>query len=205
MTLTLVALKETPADVLNFKFEIKEERPATPMRYQKMKNVFLWDSPFETLPNGSKFSTTSPNGVSYADVIWMTFNRIWPMTAQKKSSGKNHGLGGKSTSSACRFFATLRATKVAKITVIFRGKNTMSGSPVSSLSTGRSCTHILTRIEMVLRWQNVINVFICHTSFDYNIADNTLYSSIVLRSRVTYFSHRTCIRPGYQCMLQIRL
>ena len=41
MILTLVALKETLADVLDFKFEIKEERPATPMRCQKMKNVFL--------------------------------------------------------------------------------------------------------------------------------------------------------------------
>ena len=41
MILTLVALKETLADVLDFKFEIKDERPpATPMRCQKMKNVF---------------------------------------------------------------------------------------------------------------------------------------------------------------------
>ena len=83
-----------------------------------------------------------------------------PMTTQKKSSGKNHGLGGKSTNGACRFFATLRATKVAKISVIFRG-NTVSGSTVSSLSTGVACTHILTRIEILLRWQNVINVGVC--------------------------------------------
>ena len=57
------------------------------------------------------------------------------VTAQKQSSGKNHGLGGKSTNSACRLFATLRATKVAKITVILRG-NTAPVSTVSSLSTG---------------------------------------------------------------------
>ena len=82
------------------------------------------------------------------------------VTAQKKSSrppSKNHGLGGKSTNSACRVFATLRATKVAKITVIFR-RNTVSGSTVSSLPTGLPCTHIPPRIEILLWWQSIINV-----------------------------------------------
>ena len=93
---------------------------------------------------------------------WTGFNmtREWVtglVTAQNKSSGKNHWLGGKSTKRACRLFATLRATKVAKITVILRG-NTVSGSTVSSLSTSPSSAHILTRMEILLRWQNVINV-----------------------------------------------
>ena len=47
-----------------------------------------------------------------------------------------------------------------KKTVIFHG-NTVSGSTVSSLSTGPSSTHILTRMEIlcILRWQNAINVY----------------------------------------------
>ena len=94
----------------------------------------------------------------YWTAINMTREQVTGLvTAQKKSSSKNHGLGGKSTNSVCRVFATLRATKVSKITVIFR-RNTVSGSTVSSLPTGLSCTHIPPRIEILLGWQNIINV-----------------------------------------------